>query len=159
MSELINSQTSNKTIRSDLLATVSALVLGASMVLTQPVIADEGGKPTVWIELGGQAEFVNGMSEPFEPPFVFGHANPGVYDPVSPVGVQKEPKFSFGEEGSITFEPKHSDWVFSAGIRYGRSVANRYAHQQTAGQPIPTSVRSFYGISFPYATGNLAYAE
>ena len=48
---------------------------------------------------------------------------------------EKPPRFSFDEEGRISLPPETSDWVFSAAIRYGRSVSKKNVHQQTHGAP------------------------
>jgi hypothetical protein len=43
---------------------------------------------------------------------------------------QRPASLAFGFEGSASFQPVGSDWVFSAAVRYGRAHADRHAHQQ-----------------------------
>ncbi len=164
MSELIATRTNYTDFRKHLLATVSVLTF-ASLATVPVVQASEADRPTVWIELGGQAEFNRGTSSPFTAPFMVNQANSGAFDPVSPLDVQKTPRFSFGEEGKISIQPKHSDWIFSASLRYGRSGTNRYIHQQTKGFPLPTNSPMFRGTGPSgrppqhYMTGEVSYAE
>jgi hypothetical protein len=134
MSELMNTQTNRSGMRWQLLATVSALALvGASAVDDQARASNDQDKPTVWIELGGQLERLGGGEEPFAPPFV--NANLGnPYNIVSPLSAERRSRYSFGGEGKISFQPEGTDWVLSAGIRYGRSNRSKRLHQQTSTQ-------------------------
>jgi hypothetical protein len=144
MSELIATRT-RADLRFQLLATVSAFSLLA--VVASQARADDSDRPTVWIELGGQMEQAQGMSSPFSAPFMSVAPTPGLYDGLSFLGSQKGPHFAFGEEGKLIFEPSGSDWVFTAGIRYGRSNAKRHRHNQEPGPD-----KHFqYTLSFTYA--------
>jgi len=163
MSELIRNSDNRATIRWKLLTGASALALTA-YVSSASVACAEDGRPVLWLEFSGQAEAVSGEGQPFNLPFMHIDANPGVFDPISPLRVQKPPLFSFGGETTLSFQPEDSKWIFSAGIRYGRSNNNRVIHQETKGQLIPTS--SYYyqyflglGVPIPRASGFLAYAE
>jgi len=128
MSELITQQSAQSGIRWQLLATVSALAItGASCAV--PAFAGDGDRPTVWIELGAQLDRVQGGEDPFLPPFL--SANPRPFAPVSSAEIQRPPRYAFGGEGKITFQPDASDWSVSAAIRYGRSNSKRQLHQQT----------------------------
>jgi hypothetical protein len=123
MSELINTRQQN--IRLQLLTTASALALAFGAV--EAAAAED--RPTVWIELGAQAERLNVDQEPFAPPFVANYSGSDAFQP-SPIAAQKLPKYGIGGEGSISFTPEESDWVFSAAIRYGRSNNSRHLHKE-----------------------------
>jgi len=49
---------------------------------------------------------------------------------VTPLQAQQPPKFSFGGEARISFQPEGSDWIFSASARLGRSSNFRHVHHQ-----------------------------
>jgi hypothetical protein len=126
MSELIQKNDNRATIRWKLLTGVSALALIAS----SPAMAGDD-HPLIWIELGADADAINGTGSSFTAPFLEQTPTPGPFTNGSPVELQKPPRFTFGGEGSITFQPEDSNWVFSAGIRYGRSSNRRDVHHQT----------------------------
>jgi len=132
MSELIQTRNTFTATQRQLLATVSTIALlticGASKA------ADlDASRPTVWIELGGQLERVDGGEGPFTPPF---------FSPVpsflseSPLIIERPARYSYGGEGKISFVPQGMDWGFSVGLRYGRSNAHRHVHEQTPGLTI-----------------------
>jgi hypothetical protein len=139
MNELIANNTNGNDFRKRLLATASAMAFGAGMAATSAVHAEDADRPTVWIELGGQMERSQGTTGIFTAPFFAAQANSPVFSPVSPAQSQRPPQSSFGEEGSISIQPKNSDWTFTASLRYGRSGFKRLSHQQTNGLPIPTT--------------------
>jgi hypothetical protein len=143
MSELIATH-ARADLRLQLLATVSAFSLLA--VVASRAHADDSDRPTVWIELGGQMEQAQGMSSPFTAPFMSITPTPDVYKGVSFIEGQKGPHFAFGEEGKLSFQPAGSDWVFSAGIRYGRSNAKRHKHNQGS----PPEKHFHYTLDFTY---------
>ncbi|HEY5236971.1 MAG TPA: hypothetical protein VIJ62_01210 [Rhizomicrobium sp.] len=129
MSELVNARNAGRDFRWQLLTTVSAWVLLA--VVYGPIEAEaadqDADRPTLWIELGGQLEQMQGGQEPFAPSFV---ANlPDNF--FSPLSVQKPLQYSIGGEAAISFEPEGSDWSLSASIRFGRSNGVKQLHQQT----------------------------
>ena len=164
MSELIQKHDNRTTIRWKLLTGASALALTAYVSTVTAADASGDSHPLLWLEFGGDASMVSGEGQPFIAPFMSITANPGVFDPVSPISVQKPPPYSFGGEAKLSFQPENSHWIFSASIRYGRSNNNRYDHQQTRGLPVPTSSYAYqqalyYGAHFRYATGVVAYAE
>jgi hypothetical protein len=128
MSELIQSQTIARDTRWHLLSTVSSLALAITLC-TPAQAANDADRPTVWIELGAQLDRVQGSEEPFLPPFL--SANPRPFAPVSSAEIQRPPRYAFGGEGKITFQPDASDWSVSAAIRYGRSNNDKRLHQQT----------------------------
>ena len=133
MSELINGKNAGGDFRWQLMATVSAAALFLCAAGPHIALARDDDRPTVWIELGGQLEQSSNSVEPFAPPFITEHLG-GAYNAVSPLSAERFPRFGFGGEGSISFQPQESDWVFTAGIRYGRSNGGKRLHQQTATQ-------------------------
>lgn len=135
MNQFTNVRASQKRIRWQLLTTVSALALFASAYgASEAEAADnDGDRPIVWIELGGQLDRLGNSEEGFAPPFV---ANlPNTF--FSPLNVQKPSEYSWGEDVSISFEPKGSDWVLSASMKYGRASGNKNQHQQTPNAMVP----------------------
>jgi hypothetical protein len=89
--------------------------------------ASDSDNPTVWIEIGGQLERIDNGQQFFSPPLVAGATALGFQ---SPLAVQSPPKYAYGIEGKITFEPQNADWVFSASVRYGRSNGHKALYQQ-----------------------------
>jgi hypothetical protein len=129
MSELIQSQTTARDTRWHLLSTVSSLALAITLC-TPAQAADDTDRPTVWIELGGQLERVQGSEEPFLPPFLR-KDTPRPFETIPSASLQRPPRYAFGGEGKITFLPKGSDWSLVAAVRYGRSNGDKHVHQQT----------------------------
>lgn len=127
MSEFIEMATGAKFYRARLLTTVCGLAFASSFVSTSPVRAEDGQRPTVWIELGSQLERLDAKEETFAPPFLseFSHLN---LEPVLPV--QRSSRYAIGGEVRASFEPKGSDWVFSAAVRYGRSNGQKALYQR-----------------------------
>lgn len=140
MSELINNRNVRLDIQKRLLATASAFVLTAYISSTGMAKAEDSDRPTVWIELGGQMESLQGTSTPFTAPFMTAISpTPGPYaNNIFDVS-QRPARLAYGVDGAATFQPKGSDWSFSASLRYSRSNTNRHIHQQSAP---PTYVRN-----------------
>jgi iron complex outermembrane receptor protein len=129
MSELTN--TPRRNIRWELLATVSAVALFTSACDIGPAwAADDGNRPTLWIELGAQSEQTNGFSGAVISPFTSEIVADGF---MSPIKSQKELSQSIGGQGKISFQPENSDWVFSASALYGRANGGQSTHNQTPG--------------------------
>lgn len=128
MSELITTSGNRVLVRRQLLATTSAAVLLAYVSLGDTAMAAEASHPTVWLELGGQMESVQGSTSPFVAPFMSIPSD--AYDPERLITDQRAARFAFGFEGKAIVQPQDSDWVFTAGIRYGRSHAGRHTHEQ-----------------------------
>ncbi len=149
MSELLNTRSGRNDFRRQLLMTVSALALIGNVYRAQDAKADsDADRPVLWIELGGQLEQQTGQGDPYSPPFVINNADSVVLKPDSPVSAEKPPLFSNGAEGKITFEPTDSDWVFSAAVRYGRSVGHRnLAHPHVATNQAHINVSRPYVVS------------
>jgi len=132
MSELMNTQNTERGFRWRLLTTVSAVALLASLNVREVKAADEDtDRPIIWIELGGQMQHVEGQGDPFTPGFLTKYPKSPVLQSTTPVQAQNPPPFSFGGEGKITFQPESSDWVLSASVNYGRSSNNRRVDHQT----------------------------
>ncbi len=141
MSELIQKHDNRATIRWKLLTGASALALTAYVSSTALAKADDTDRPTIWIELGGQMDMMQGLSSPFTAPFMYVTPTPKVYGSTTFTHDQAPPRFAFGGDGKITFQPEDSDWVFSAGIRYGRAHSKHSARHQSA--PPPFSIYLF----------------
>jgi len=121
-------------VKTSLLSTASSVALLGYVCTTSNIALASGNddRPLIWIELGGQAERAPNPFEVFSPPF---------FDKVSSSDLkvlahgQELPPYSTGFEGKLSFQPRETDWIFSAAIRYGRSGATRHLHHQTAGFP------------------------
>ena len=120
MSELI-AKTTPFNSRWRLMTTACALALLASLEGTSRAIADDASDPSVWIEVGGQLERIGGTGDRFIAPFMAITPTPEPYKFASPIDAVRPPGYAAGEEVKITFEPKDTNWVFEAGLRYGRS--------------------------------------
>jgi iron complex outermembrane receptor protein len=128
MSELIQKNDNRATIRWKLMASVSAAALIASSMAASEVLAADSdvSRPLIWIELGAQMERASGDG-PFTPEF-YGSLDPSLS---SPNKIQGELPWALGQEAKISLQPQDSDWIFSAGIRYGRAKSKRSAQPQT----------------------------
>ncbi len=133
MSELINTQAGKSDFRWMLLTTVCTLALCGPV--TGIAQAGEDDHPTVWIELGGQLERVDGTTSRFIAPYLLADPQPPPFSPVSPIEAQRTPRYAVGGEGRISFEPNGTNWVFTAAVRYGRSNGNKHVHNQTYTPP------------------------
>jgi hypothetical protein len=132
MSELTNTSGRSKQFLWQLLSTVSTLVMiGAVSVAARANAAEDEGRPTVWIELGGSLQRLDTSEERYAPPFLFAEKRPNP-ETVDPLTVGHLPRSAFGAEGKITFQPEGSDWNFSAAVRFGRANAHQHLHQQSS---------------------------
>jgi len=118
--------------RMHLLTTVSTVALITSLWAGGPALAaGSGDEPPLWIELGSHAYTVND-SDNFALPF--GSTLPPLTGPlVDGLLLSRE----FGDDGKITYRPEGTNWVFSAGVTYGRSRGKGGTVRQT--QPLPTT--------------------
>ncbi len=148
MSELMNARNRGMGFRACLLVNVSSLaLLGLAGAATNALAASGNeDRPTVWIELGGQFERVDGTPETFSPPF-FNLASPA--DLAVMTGAQRPSPYSLGENGKITFAPEGTDWVFSASIRYGRSNNAKHLHDQKELPPFSLTVHGHQAHDTP----------
>jgi hypothetical protein len=127
MSELI--QNNRKTqVRWQFLATASAIAL----LGYTGVASARSDEPQVWIELGGQLTRLDVGQETFSP--TFPQERPAMFGPST--AYEELPHQSIDETGKLSFRPKGSDWVLSAGVRYGRSVRKVDKNQQTFPNPV-----------------------
>lgn len=127
MSELMNVSARRNAVRWHLLTTVSVLAVIGFVSETTVANADDDGRPTVWIQLGGQLSRLQDSQETLSPPLM--NVRPSIFSPSPPF--EKMPLNSIEENGVISLQPDNSDWIFSASARYGRSVGHTHEHQQT----------------------------
>ena len=151
MSELIKSQSDCAGFQNKLMATASAITLTAYVASTCLALADDADRPTVWIELGGQMELMQGLADPITAPFMTALSpTPGPYSGDIFLNGQKPSRHAFGLDGEITFQPENSDLVFSAGIRYGRSHSKRHINHQTQVPPYHLTIGSSHATRTKY---------
>lgn len=117
MSELIN--TNRATIRRKLLTGASALAFAAYLSSSGPVAAADADRPLVWLEASGQFDQIDDGVSKWIPQFVPGY-------PVGPLAdqytsIQRRPRIGFDADASISFQPRESDWSFSASVRIGKA--------------------------------------
>ncbi len=129
----------------ELLVTVSAAALMASICVSEAADGD-ADRPTVWIEVGGQLERIDGAQSIFAPSF-FAQAKPSTLAPM--VDAQSPPAYGLATEGKITFAPEDSNWIFSAALRYGRANGGKHLHHEqsvvSATQVFASPLRNFLG--------------
>ncbi len=125
MSELINTHDNRATIRWKLLTGASAMALAAYMSTVAVAKAEDASQPLLWLELGGQWERQTGQGHTYAPPFIINNPGSPAFTPISPLHYERPPLYSQGFDGALTFQPKDSDWQFSASIRYGRASSRR----------------------------------
>jgi len=136
MSELII-QNKQKNIRLHLLATASAIVLAACVATGEK--AQAADRPTIWIEGGMHLDNITGSNETFVPPLddltVNGFSDTSTAPNFLGQGSGGLPSFtdmenvlgrSVGAEGSLSFQPAGSDWVFGISASYGRVQTRRH---------------------------------
>ena len=153
MSELIEKNEDRAAIRCLLLAGVSALALTTNMTCETALAAEDTDRPTVWIEVGGETQQMQGLSSPFLAPFMGVTPTPAPYvgDPF--VGPQHANRISVALDGKLSFQPEGSNWIFSAGIQYGRSNKNKHVHHQTPNQPAEfTFYFAYYHTNYHLST-------
>jgi len=144
MSELMTTAAPRSDFRWQLLSTASALTLLAFVSGIDSARAADADRPTVWIELGGQLERIDGGQEQFAPDFIARSPRASGWKQ-SPLAVQKLNRYAVGADAKLTFAPRGSDWRISAAVRYGRNTGKKSFAQQTL---MPTLV--------PYGTkGNV----
>lgn len=157
MNELIISPGSYRLVRHQLLAGTSALVLSFCVLSHGQALARTDDRPTVWIDLGGQMELMQGNSTPFTAPFMATTPDPGSYKQDMFLDDQHAPRHAFGLEGSVSIEPQDSDWSFSASIRYGRAHGNRHRHEQ--GEHPMGYIIGLGGATFPSPVPGAPFAD
>ncbi|HEY5236825.1 MAG TPA: hypothetical protein VIJ62_00470 [Rhizomicrobium sp.] len=114
MSESMNAAQEN--FRRQLLTSVSALALLASIYGTREVRAEDVDHPTVWIEVGGAFDQISAGNNFWSPP----NLAPPISNP-QPLPFGKLPIIGFDADLKLSFTPENSNWIYSASIRYGRA--------------------------------------
>ena len=158
MSELNTTKNPSADLRWRLLTTASALALLTSVIAGGDASASETGRPTVWIELGGSLQRIGGTEERFAPDFTINNADLPLTK-ISPLSLQRLPRYAIDGDSSISISPRGTDWSFVAAVRYGRSNGEKNLHQQahyvkrlTNGRPPSDSKYLF--IDAPYTNSN-----
>jgi len=141
MSELITINNRQTNIRLGLLATTSAIALAACVASAQEAVAAD--RPTVWIEGGWHFDSVAGPNDIVTPPLdgltTNGFSSTPTASNFYGQGAGGFPSFtqmeraldkSQGAEGSISFQPSGSDWVFNISGRYGRAHSKNRLDQR-----------------------------
>jgi hypothetical protein len=149
MSELQNSSNAAN-LRQALLATASALGLVASL----PGAALAADRPTVWIEGGWHFEDVIGDADLFVPPL---DAEARANGLPSLTALENTLGHTFGAEGSVSFQPTGSEWVFTASARYGRSQTIRRIAVDTMISGPPLKQSTFQSGVFGFETVTPTY--
>jgi len=152
MNELMQLRNDRVSIRWRLLTTASIVAMAGNAVFPNATLAESGGQPSIWIELGAQMERVDGGQSAFAPGFFNTITNNGL---TSPLAIDRLARYSNGLEGKVSVLPDGMDWVFAAAVRYGRSNGNRSFHQQPNGQ----YTRFPFGSKYLTKTAAAPYAE
>jgi len=157
MSELVTTPRRSNDLRWQLLATVSSATMLVIVAATQASAADSTeDRPTVWIELGGHLERVDGQSAIFAPAFIGANAGAPAFAKGTPITAQALPRYAKGFEGKISLQPTGSDWLMSAGVIYGRSNGKKRVQYQTPGKALPGY---FAGNPFYDPAKNVAFTD
>lgn len=143
MSEVMIENSSQISVRRRLLAGVSALALTICVSSVNVARAEDGDHPQVWIEFGGQYSLTESTRQIYAPPFV--SLTPASLP--SPLSVQKPPGGSIDWNGKASFQPHGSEWVLSAGVRYGRSSSSAHLEKILS----PQRLSYYYPIFAPGA--------
>lgn len=163
MSESIIAANGRTQFRRQLLTTASGVTLLACLYgHGKAQAADDSDRPTVWIELGGQLERLTGQGQDFSAPFMFLAPTPAVYREGSPLKAEKPPLYSNGAEGTVSFQPEGSDWVFSASVRYGRANGTPNVHKEILGPFFKGFLKSVFvpgSYSVSYTNVKRVFAE
>src|SRR6185437_6261839 len=127
MEEVRRPNSCTELFRLSLLGTACAF----SMAIA-PAYASDDRAPTVWIELGGQLQRIDGGEERYDPSFSSAIAS---QDYTSPLSVERPGRYANGGQLSATLIPHQSTWSFSASLQYGRSNASKCAHEERVISP------------------------
>jgi len=155
MSELVTRQNKQGDTRSNLLTTTSAVVIAICIAPSADAFAAD--RPTVWLELGYHFDTMTGSAGSYLPPLdalTRAGGFPSLTEIENILGRSR------GAEGSISFEPKGSGWIFTVSANYARSHSTRKVHQQKQifGLPVRKTLQdantAFYnGTITPVFTG------
>ena len=150
MSELIQKNDNRATIRWKLLTGASAFALAGYILSANAAMAGDSDHPLLWIDLGANLDAVSSTGERFSAPFMFITPTPNSYKNGAPFDEEKPSRFAIGGDIGLTFQPEGSDWVFSAGIRYGRSHKRHDTHHQsTPNYRYPAPLYPYYHEYYP----------
>ena len=116
----------------------------------------DGGKPTLWIELGGQFDLLSDSQSRIDPPFFSKMTATGFK---SPAALEKSPKYGMEESVRLTFTPSGNDWIFSAAVKYGRASTKAYRHEQTNKPPVGLGARAPFGTLARYRYAETSTSE
>src|SRR5580692_73143 len=106
-------------------ASVSALLaLTAQQADAADTFLTSSNAPPLWIELGGDIEDITPHTNQWMPPAINILSGSGA-------AIRKDPVFSIGMEGRISYHLENSDWLVWASARYGRSQRDQSFHTQT----------------------------
>ena len=128
---------------------------GGSLDFIPDFFADaDGGKPTIWLQAGGNFSLLAAAQDPYRPDETdwidINGGNPLFWPNkqnfITPENGQKWPTAGFDWEGAITFRPGGSDWKLKMGVRYGRSSRDNTRHKS---QPKQTP-QYFSGVACSY---------
>jgi len=160
MSELTNHSTDRTNLRTTLLATVCGAALFTALCTASPVMASDGDAdhPIIWGELGGEFMQLENGQEAYLPPFVLVTPRiPAITQ--SPLYTEKNAPMSWDGDAKISFEPSGTDWVFSAGIRYGRDTTNKSLNQRTThnsgGNPVAYGYNAYQNLTAKNAESHM----
>jgi hypothetical protein len=145
MSELIQKNDNRATVRWKLLTGASALVLTAYASSAVPANAEDSSRPQLWIDLGSQLNRLMDKQETYAPPFV--DLTPPGFTP--PQSAERPPRYGLDASLGLTFQPKGSDWSFSASIRYGRASSRKLTHHQSYPQAYSSFRKAVYTYGPP----------
>lgn len=99
----------------------------AALALGGEAQAQSDARPTMWIELGGAFDQISREAQGWVPP--------NLTDPISnpsPEPFGKTPAIGYDFDAAIEIQPKGSDWIYGASVRYGRAQRGpKHAHDQT----------------------------
>jgi hypothetical protein len=127
MSELVNAEAVRGNFRRQLLTSVSALALLASVYGTREARADDSDHPIVWVEVGGALDQISAGETEWSPP----NLTPPISQP-KPLPFGRQPALGFDTDLKLSFAPEDSDWTYSVSIRYGRAkYGPKNSHDQT----------------------------
>jgi len=129
MSELVVTRSNVQALRWKFLATASSLAFFGHFGVATAAPDNDSDQPVVWIELGGQLDFLSDSQQRFAPPFFAKIPQTGF---TSPLTLEGPSNYDIEKDGKIVFQPNESDWIFSASIRYGRNSGNGFRHEQTS---------------------------
>jgi hypothetical protein len=129
MSEMTKLSDRRIDLRAQLLSTTSAAMLLVALCASGSAAASDENSPVVWVELGGEFTQLATDQKFLVPPFTQATSRLP-FITASPAALEKPVPVSWDGNAKVTFQPAGHDWIFSAGIIYGRSTRSRLVNQQ-----------------------------